>query len=289
MKVARSATPTGGKGSLPACPADALIHAGVFPGIHVATRRKAIGKKDRFEVFKRDGFKCQYCGQSAPDVVLQVDHIRPVAGGGTNDILNLVTSCFDCNSGKGARALDDRSAVQRQRAQIQELNDRREQLEMMLAWRDGMKAIEEEQSEAIVSIWKKSAPGWTFSDEGKKKLCGLIRKHGFQSVLAAMDEATQSYIVVSEDGAVSKESADLAMSKFMVIAGMSSMPPDRRRLYYVRGILRRRMNNVWADVVDHMACALDRGVSVDEIERQAKTLPNWPMFRDWLLCAELAH
>ena len=94
--------------------------------------RKAISKKTRFEVFKRDSFTCQYCGCAAPDVILHIDHINPVAGGGDNDILNLVTSCLDCNLGKGARTLDDKSSIAKQRAQLEELNRRREQLEMML-------------------------------------------------------------------------------------------------------------------------------------------------------------
>ena len=69
--------------------------------------RKALSKKARFEVFKRDGFICQYCGSHPPTVVLHVDHIVPVAGGGTNDQDNLITSCLSCNLGKGARSLDD--------------------------------------------------------------------------------------------------------------------------------------------------------------------------------------
>ena len=68
-------------------------------------KRKPISKKLRFEVFKRDSFTCQYCGKSAPDVVLHVDHIKPVKEGGTNDITNLVTACADCNLGKGARKI----------------------------------------------------------------------------------------------------------------------------------------------------------------------------------------
>lgn len=67
--------------------------------------RKAISKKLRFDVFKRDEFICQYCGSHPPDVVLHVDHIQPVAEGGLNDIDNLVTSCESCNLGKGARLL----------------------------------------------------------------------------------------------------------------------------------------------------------------------------------------
>jgi hypothetical protein len=40
-------------------------------------------------------------------VILQVDHVVPVAEGGGNEIENLVTSCFECNSGKGAGLLDN--------------------------------------------------------------------------------------------------------------------------------------------------------------------------------------
>ena len=48
----------------------------------MATKRKTISKKTRFEVFKRDSFKCQYCGASAPEAILVVDHIDPFSKGG---------------------------------------------------------------------------------------------------------------------------------------------------------------------------------------------------------------
>lgn len=68
--------------------------------------RVAISKKTRFDVFKRDGFKCVYCGATPSEsVLLEVDHIHPVAEGGTNDQDNLVTACCDCNRGKGAGLL----------------------------------------------------------------------------------------------------------------------------------------------------------------------------------------
>lgn len=69
------------------------------------SKRKALSKKTRFEVFKRDGFTCQYCGNHPPSVTLHVDHIVAVANGGENDQDNLTTSCDACNLGKGARLL----------------------------------------------------------------------------------------------------------------------------------------------------------------------------------------
>jgi hypothetical protein len=73
--------------------------------LQVTSGRKPVSKKLRFEVFKRDGFACQYCGAHPPDVLLEIDHIISVKDGGGNDEGNLFASCFDCNRGKGARPL----------------------------------------------------------------------------------------------------------------------------------------------------------------------------------------
>lgn len=78
---------------------------GFFVGVFME-KRKAISKRTRFEVFKRDGFKCQYCGSAPPQVILHVDHIKPVKEGGKNNVDNLITSCQPCNLGKGAVPLD---------------------------------------------------------------------------------------------------------------------------------------------------------------------------------------
>lgn len=67
--------------------------------------------RSRFEVFKRDAFTCRYCGQT-PDtegVKLEVDHITPRSAGGSDEITNLVTSCWACNSGKSDKSLDDKA------------------------------------------------------------------------------------------------------------------------------------------------------------------------------------
>lgn len=69
------------------------------------TKRKSIGKRLRFAVLHRDGFKCRYCGAGGQDRPLHIDHIKAVANGGTNDFYNLVTACADCNLGKATSAI----------------------------------------------------------------------------------------------------------------------------------------------------------------------------------------
>jgi hypothetical protein len=67
--------------------------------------RQPISKKLRFEVFKRDGFQCAYCGAVPPAALLECDHINPVSRGGHDGLDNLITACFDCNRGKRSTPL----------------------------------------------------------------------------------------------------------------------------------------------------------------------------------------
>jgi hypothetical protein len=62
----------------------------------------AVSKRLRYEILRRDGHACRYCGATAPDATLTVDHVTPTALGGGDEPENLVTACADCNSGKAA-------------------------------------------------------------------------------------------------------------------------------------------------------------------------------------------
>lgn len=66
----------------------------------------SISRRLRYEVLRRDGHACRYCGAVAPAVHLTVDHVIPVALGGSDEPTNLVTACRECNAGKAASAPD---------------------------------------------------------------------------------------------------------------------------------------------------------------------------------------
>lgn len=57
----------------------------------------------RFNVFLRDRFTCQYCGQPFPTQELTFDHVIPRCRGGRTSWDNVVTSCSACNLAKGSR------------------------------------------------------------------------------------------------------------------------------------------------------------------------------------------
>lgn len=91
----------------------------------MAKKRKNLSKRQRFEVFKRDGFTCQYCGRKPPEAILEADHMVPVADGGDDHESNMVTSCQDCNRGKSDRPLTAIPAPLE--SQIADRTDRAEQ------------------------------------------------------------------------------------------------------------------------------------------------------------------
>lgn len=55
----------------------------------------AVSKRLRYEILRRDNYACRYCGASAPDVPLRVDHVTPVALGGTDTADNLIDRIRD--------------------------------------------------------------------------------------------------------------------------------------------------------------------------------------------------
>ena len=65
-----------------------------------------LSRRLRFEILRRDNYTCRYCGASAPDAKLTVDHVIPVALGGGDEPNNLVTACAPCNAGKSSIPAD---------------------------------------------------------------------------------------------------------------------------------------------------------------------------------------
>lgn len=247
------------------------------------TKRKSISKKVRFEIFKRDSFRCQYCGRSAPDVVLEIDHIKPVSDGGTNDITNLVTSCFDCNRGKSDRLLDDNTIIKKQKEQLEELNERRLQLEMMMQWREELMNFNNEKIEILKNKWSELTE-YTPNENGVKVLKRIIKKFNFNSILDSMETSAEQYLELGEDGEYSKESVEKAFKYIERICANKERfkeKPYLKDLYYIRGILRNRLsycNEVQA--IKLLEEAYLEGASIESLKEFALDVRNWTNFKN---------
>jgi hypothetical protein len=246
--------------------------------------RKNISKKTRFEVFKRDGFKCLYCGKSAPDVVLVIDHIEPVSKGGADQILNYATSCVDCNAGKSDRRINDHSILSKQVNQLQQLNEKREQLDMLIEWKQGLSDLQDEAVDKVCEYWWNMTEGFHLSEFGRKSVKSLIKKHTVSVVLDKMQEASEKLERDSAD-CIIRESVEKTFDFMKLLCNTHKLyeqKPYMRDVFYIRGIIRRRFNWMPADyqVAAFLEGAILGGVLIDELKNLSRSLTSWNKFED---------
>lgn len=221
------------------------------------------------EVFKRDCFKCQYCGRGAPEIVLELEHITPLSKGGTNDILNLVTSCWQCNSGKSDKLLDDNTVIRQQRDQLEELQERREQLEMMIRWRDANVDLDKHAVEAFARAYSERVIGWSLTEQGLKDARALIKKFGLQRALEALDAAIDHAVEYDRNGRATKDSSGGILRLAFVLAE----PPEIQALYRIRARVRRRFYRTHDGVAISLLKKVHKlGASIDQIDAECNRL-----------------
>jgi len=246
--------------------------------------RTTLSRKTRFDVFKRDAFICQYCGASAPDVQLHVDHIIPVIDGGSDDLANLITACAACNFGKGARTLDgsgppglpddrlesdglasddiadgDTAALEdppasaddtlapftSRREQAHAIEERRAQLAMMIEWREEVIGL---QDEAIDALDRRivTRTGLAMNEECRQRLRRWVRRYSLADMFDAVEDALDQ-MLEWQDGVVtiaSWERAFAAVPRVAELRRAARGNPYFRELLHICGLLRRRLHYV---------------------------------------------
>lgn len=150
--------------------------------------RKQISKKIRFEVLKRDSFKCQYCGATPTDTLLHIDHITPVALGGKNNLDNLITACASCNLGKSATPLSSVAPSISMKEKAKEILEREKQIR---AYSDALaqqaERIENDAWEVVFSL--EGGVVDRFNRNKLQSIKSFLEKLPFQIVVEAAEIA----------------------------------------------------------------------------------------------------
>lgn len=162
----------------------------------------AVSTRTRFEVFKRDGFTCQYCGRNrdGDGVKLHVDHVIPCKEGGGDELENLVTACQDCNLGKAAKLLDERAPVADIDEQIEAMRARRAKLQTYAAEKQYEKALRDHE---FATAWNYWFEAWDAESLAKfhcpwqNVVRGYVDKIGVDEVKDAMDITVRKFEWIS--------------------------------------------------------------------------------------------
>lgn len=205
-------------------------------------QREPIPKRLRFEVFKRDSFCCQYCGQSAPNVLLHVDHIKPVSLGGETEILNLITACESCNQGKSNIPLSENSEMIKKKKQLDDLNERKSQIEMLYEWQNELLSLEETILDNINKLIIKII-GQGYPEESKFILRKIVKKYSHEEIIECIKICGEAYVEYDDHGIIISDSINKALLKLPNVLKNQEMQrkkPYLKDLLYARAILKNR-------------------------------------------------
>lgn len=145
--------------------------------------------KDRFEVFKRDGFACQYCGKKPTEVVLEVDHIDPKSKGGADHIDNWITACFECNRGKADNKLTSLPATIKHKKEL--LIERQKQVRAYNELLEEIEVLKQSDVEEIGNYFYAGfgRGGYIFAGDWERSIKWFLQKLPKQRIKDAIDIA----------------------------------------------------------------------------------------------------
>lgn len=207
-------------------------------------KRKSLSKKIRFEVFKRDKFTCAYCGRKAPDIILEVDHIVPVAKAGDNNITNLITSCIDCNRGKRDVPLHVNETLEKQRVQMELLQEKREQLEMLFEWKKSLSNLDEYKDNLFINYIEDKIKPYSFKMSHRADILKLFKKHKDEDIFKSIDVAANKYLRYDYEDELDEDSVTEFLNKIGGVLVNISLPPIKQKIAYIKGICRNRFDYI---------------------------------------------
>jgi hypothetical protein len=151
----------------------------------------SVSTRVRFEIFKRDKFTCRYCGLKSPQVVLEVDHITPLCTGGSDDPINLITSCWECNRGKGGVPLENVITAEDPHDAAILILERRRQLE---EYNQVLKLDRQQRESDLLTLkeyWKRRV-GRTITGLDETWILNTLRNTPLETLLECMDHAIRN-------------------------------------------------------------------------------------------------
>lgn len=174
----------------------------------------SLSKRTRFEVLKRDGFSCRYCGATAIAGLLEVDHVIPVAEGGLDVPENLVAACLDCNRGKSAVPLDE-SRLSPGRT-TEAMLEHAEQMRAYLAAVQEVEDAIQDLVDHVIRHWQANVDEEGMPTSLAKRMPYYLRKMSMPRILEAVEItgskglrgalATKKYFVAVARNMMSEES-----------------------------------------------------------------------------------
>ena len=239
-------------------------------------------KRIKFEVFEKDSFKCQVCGAAAPNVTLTLHRLQNnQQAENWLDPAFLTTFCESCQRKNGSQ--ESANTGNNGHLSLNALEERLDQLKMLINWRKGMIKIRKRQLASLVEFWQELVPSIFLSEVHKKTLLSCISKYSSDDIKEAMRLAVQEFIVVHQDGSIARDSFQMAFANIPEICYRKtkmSKTREAEELYHIHDILEERIDGFFdsARVIQWLNYARSWDVHLEELIQMAARVTNWTQF-----------
>jgi len=238
-------------------------------------------KRIKFEVFEKDGYKCQTCGAVAPNVTLQLHRLQEVQQNENwLDPAFLSTACFDCEQ----KQTEQKSTAKKNGFMtLDDLEERLEQLKMLISWRKGLRKIKKGQLNSLIDYWQELVPGIYLNDDHKRTILSCMNKFTREEIKSAMEYAVKEFLILRQDGSIAQDSFQLAFEKIPEICLRTKKASENQEienLYHIHDILKGKLEGFFDSerVIQWLNYARSWEVKLDELTHMAFKVTNWTQF-----------
>jgi hypothetical protein len=182
--------------------------------------------------------------------------------------------------------LSDDSAIVKRKKQLDELQERREQLGLMIEWQKGLAALEEETVSMLSQVWQELTPGFMLNDKGKVQIKNLMRKYSVQEIIDAMRYCAERNLVMEAKGLLTHESVNKAFGYIGRTCAFNRQVVEKpyiQNLYYIRGILRNRFrlgqSGEWESLRLLKNAYENEHRTLDDLNEMALSAQGWDQWR----------
>ncbi|HYE90632.1 MAG TPA: hypothetical protein VEA38_06430, partial [Terriglobales bacterium] len=190
-------------------------------------------------------------------------------------------------AGKGDRLLDDNAVLEKQRRQLEELQERREQIEMMLEWKQGLRELDEHTVQRVAEYINAAIKPAIVNEHGLATIRRMLHRYSVDDVTAATDISAKQYLRLGDDGKPTGESISKVFDFIWRIARVRHEERDKpylREIFYTRGIVRRRCGYFDESyALDLLLQAYELGAEMLLLKQMARECRNWSSWKNDML------
>ena len=165
--------------------------------------------------------------------------------------------------------------LDKQRKMLEDLEERRQQLQMMIQWREQLSNFDEEQALALAKIINEKLKPVYVTEAGITTIGEWLNRFKLDELVKVVDE-----MIVPKTKDNSIDGAEF-MAKIPRIAAANRKPEVERELLYIRGILRKRLSYIdERKTLMWLHSAVHAGYCTDELKHFATVVRSWTEFKN---------